>query len=243
MEEFKIYKKMRMLNKAIHRHLHLMPMETDFSFAQATNSVVLGAMEFAYACMEYPIIFTRSKAQILPAALLGLRSGENLFVDDQGVWQARYIPSFFRRYPFVLAEGFSHGGSLVYIDEAYPGFTTKEEGLPLFDAQGEFTPVLQNAIDFISEFQGQLGRTELFVNRLQEWGLLVELSARVASRSGTQYAMEGLLIVDENQLQALAPDRLLELFRGGELQWVYAHLFSLANLNRLATFLEQRNAR
>ncbi len=48
----------------------------------------------------------------MPLALLGLRNTENLFVDNEGKWkEGIYIPAFFRRYPFVLADDQGEEGS------------------------------------------------------------------------------------------------------------------------------------
>jgi hypothetical protein len=60
-----------------------------------------------------------------PAALLGLREAENLFVDRDGKWDARYVPAFVRRYPFVPGKG-PQGELLVCIDEASSCFDAGE---------------------------------------------------------------------------------------------------------------------
>lgn len=73
-------------------------------FAGETNSVILAGVEFSEAAKEYPIVFTQAGDKVVPVALLGLRNEENLFVDGKGGWDGRYIPSFVRRYPFILAE-------------------------------------------------------------------------------------------------------------------------------------------
>ena len=73
-------------------------------FAGKTNSVILAGVEFSEAAKEYAIVFTQAGDKVVPVAMLGLRNEENLFVDDKGGWDVRCIPSFVRRYPFVLAE-------------------------------------------------------------------------------------------------------------------------------------------
>jgi len=87
--------------------------------------VPLLASEFFEAAREYPIVFARGEAGPVPAALLGLREAENLYVDNAGKWDARYIPAFVRRYPFVPGKG-AQGELLVCIDEASQCFDTKE---------------------------------------------------------------------------------------------------------------------
>ena len=199
-------------------------------------------MEFVHIAKEYPIVFAKAGDRTIPLALLGLRNDENLFVNAEGRWDARYLPAFVRRYPFVLADAGEGGnGNLaVCIDEGFPGFNS-EEGIPLFNDDGEQAPLLENAIRFLKEYQGQHQRTEIFINRLQNLGLLSELTARAELAGGAKFSMGGLLVVEEKKLMDLEKKEALELFRSGEMGWIYAHLLSLSNMNRLADMLSQRN--
>lgn len=122
-------------------------------------------------------MFTRAAGgQVVPVVMLGPRSRENLFIDEREQWDARYVPAFVRRYPFVLAE--LPGRSLaVCIDEAYAGLN-ESEGEPLFDAQGGDTPFLRNALEFLSQYQREYLRTGAFCRRLDQAGLLTAMDAR-----------------------------------------------------------------
>ena len=153
-------------------------------FAGETNSVILAGVEFCEAAKEYPIVFTQAGDKVVPVALLGLRNEENLFVDDKGDWDGRYIPSFVRRYPFVLAETGKTGQRAACIDEGFEGFND-DEGEPLFAGE-ETTPILQQAIDFLEESQKQYLRTETFVQRLRDNDLVMSLDAKVDMVDGQQ---------------------------------------------------------
>ncbi len=50
----------------------------------------------------------------MPAVLLGIRDQENLYVDDNGAWNAKYIPAFVRRYPFVFSSQDKNTFNLVH---------------------------------------------------------------------------------------------------------------------------------
>src|SRR5580692_19385 len=76
---------------------------TDFNFAKDVNSVPLMATEFELASSEYAIVFSGEGKDVMPAVLLGIRDQENLYVDENGAWNAKYIPAFVRRYPFVFS--------------------------------------------------------------------------------------------------------------------------------------------
>ena len=219
------------LNKVTHKDTRIKPMVNNFGFAAKTNSVILAGVEFTEAAKEYPIVFTSSGESVIPVALLGLRNAENLFVAEDGSWDAKYIPAFVRRYPFVLAETGDEGQRVVCIDEDFSGFSS-DEGEPLFE-NDEATPILQQALDFLDEYQKQYMRTETFVQRLKDNDLLMSLNAKIDMADGAQFALSGLLAVDEKKLLQLADDKALEFFKSGELAWVYCHLMSLGSMGRM----------
>ena len=225
------YDKPVALNKSAHKDLKIKASDADFAFAKDTNSVILAGVEFTEAAKEYPIVFAQAGESLVPVALVGLRNEENLFVDGKGKWDARYIPAFVRRYPFVLAETAEEGQRMVCIDEGFSGFNDKE-GEALFENDAP-TPVLQQAIDFLEEYQRQYLRTERFISRLKELDLLMSLNAKIDMADGQQFALTGLMAVDEKKLLDLDDAKALEFFKSGELAWVYCHLMSLGNMARM----------
>ena len=170
---------------------------------------------------------------ILILAVLGLRADENLFVSPSpGKWEARYVPAFVRRYPFVLAD-LQQGKQGVCLDMAFSGLNDAG-GEALFAPDGRETPFLQNAIQFLNQFQAETVRTAAFCQRLAQAGVLVEMNARTDLADGSTVLLNGLQVVDEQKLLKLPDATLLEFFRAGEMSWIYAHLVSLGNLNALA---------
>ncbi|RYG13331.1 MAG: SapC family protein [Burkholderiales bacterium] len=233
------YEKPVLLNRDKHRHRKVLP-STSYAFARKANSLYLAGVEFNAACKEYAIVFTRSDGRTVPVAMLGLRSRENLFVDEEGRWCGTYVPAFVRRYPFVLAElpGQNAG---VCIDEAFVGLN-ESEGEALFDAQGNNTPFLQNAMDFLQQYQREYVRTEAFCTRLQEAGLLREMNAKADLVDGRSFTVGSLLVVDEPKLMALPDATVLSLFRTGEMHLISMHLMSLANMQGLVERVAARKS-
>jgi len=240
MSDAMYYEKPVLLDRDKHRKLRVKS-SSSFAFARKANSLYLAGVEFNEACKEYAIVFTRGAHQkIVPVAMLGLRSRENLFVDDGENWTATYVPAFVRRYPFVLAE--LSGDNLgVCIDEAYGGLDGKE-GEALFDAKGGNTPFLQNALDFLARYQLEFRRTEAFCQRLEQAGLLIEMNAKADLVDGRSFAINGLLVIDEKKLMALPDAVALSLFRAGELHLISMHLASLSNMQKLVDLMAQRKA-
>ncbi len=96
---------------------------------------------------------------MVPVALLGLRNEENLYIAEDGSTDAHYIPAFARRCPFELAET---GERVIRIDASFAGFSC-DAGEALFE-NGEATPILTQAIEFLEEYQKQYIRTGPCVN-------------------------------------------------------------------------------
>ncbi len=231
MPELLFYQKVVVLDKDKHRDLRVGEIRK-YDFTRQTNSIPLTAVEFFEAAREYPIVFAQLNAEeFMPVALVGLRDKENLLVDRAGKWDARYVPAFVRRYPFVPSEG-AGDGLLVCIDEFHAAVGA-ENGQRLFASDGAPTPFLQKAMAFLSDYQSESIRTRAFVKRLAELDLFTEVQARAELRNGGAFQLSGLFVVSEPKYRALDKDVVDELFRKGWLASIDAHLLSLGNLGRL----------
>lgn len=233
-----IYQRPTLLNRDAHRQLRLRATDQGYAFSAQQHAIPLGASEFTDACREFPLVFALDGDDGGAAlALLGLRQGENLWLDAEQQWQGDYIPAFLRRYPFgLLQEGDSFS---VVVDEAHEGFGN-EVGEALFTAEGEAEPLLQQAMAFLDRFQQQAELAQALVTRLRELELLVPQQLRATLPNGEALLVEGFSIVDEAKLHALNDASLLSLARNGELALIHAHLISLGNLPRLQQRLTQR---
>jgi hypothetical protein len=74
-----------------------------YAFSAGINAVPLMAVELIRAATEYAIVFAPVRDDVLPAAVLGVRPDQNLFLSAYSQWQAKYIPAFIRHYPFVFS--------------------------------------------------------------------------------------------------------------------------------------------
>lgn len=220
------------LNAATYPRLRVRPTNGNYRFAANTNAVPLAVVEFFDVAREWPIVFTDDDKPY-PVMLSGVRHQQNLLVGTDGSWQGRYVPAFVRRYPFVLGERPGRKDFDVYIDEGYDGINS-DDGERLFDDDGSPTPPLKLALEFLSQFQGEIERTTRFVERLKELDLLVPRRLEVGRPGQSPCVLQGFCIVDEAKLQALDDAALLTLARGGQLAWIHAHLMSLRNVAALA---------
>jgi len=240
--EILFYERPVPLNRTEHKDLRIKPIP-NLKFASAVHSVPLTGVEFPAAARDLPVLFGGTSPQDAgPMALLGMRENENLFIDADGRWEANiYIPAFVRRYPFVLAEkpaGAEGDDFTVFLDEAYEGFGTKD-GDRLFKEDGTETEMLTNAVKFLGEFQQHVSRTQWFMEQLRKHDLLEARNIRM-EKDGKSINLNGLFVVNEEKLRQLDEKTSHEFLREGVFGWIYAHLLSLSNIDRVAQRLSQR---
>jgi len=216
------------------------------------HACFVAVSEFAEASKEYVIAFVDATGpapaagepaprEVSPIVLLGLREDENLFLpadDPSGLWDARYVPAFVRRYPFAYSRD-AQGVSAVLIDGAFEGFNDTEGELLVQD-DGEAGPYLKEMIGFLDAFEAEVDRTRSFCRRLLEIDVLKPVQIDVALASGDKLNAGGVHIVDEDKLKALPDAVLLELARNGALGLLHAHLISTTNVQRLTDRLAAR---
>lgn len=242
MAEVLFYERPVPLNRTEHKDLRLKGIPS-LRFAANVHSVPLTGVEFPAAARDLPILFAgQSMADAGPMALLGLRQSENLYVDAEGQWaQGIYVPAFIRRYPFVLAEkpeGQEGDDFTVFLDEAYEGFG-QEDGERLFKEDGTDSEMLANAVNFLGEFQNHVGRTQWFMEQIRKHDLLEPRNIRL-EKDGKVINLNGLFVISEEKLRKLDEKTAQEFLREGVFGWIYAHLLSLSNIDRVAQRLDTR---
>ena len=189
------------------------------------------SVEILAAASEYAIVFTASGDDVMPVAVLGVRTHQNLYVSADSQWQAKYVPAFVRRYPFVFSASPDQKTLTLCLDDTHPGFNTDGRGERLFDADGKPTAYAGRVLEFLKEYQTQFERTRLFGRHLKELGLLEPMEAIVSLPGGEQVPLRGFLGVSRERLRALDGVKLESLAKTDELELVYLHLASMRNFN------------
>lgn len=201
----------------------------DYGFSRNVNAVPLMAVEFPFAAAEYAIVFAGDEKDVMPAAILGIREQENLYLKKEGGWRARYIPAFVRRYPFVFSSRDDGKTFTLCIDEAFRGLNKEGRGERLFDAEGKPSAYVDSVLKFLQQYQIEFRRTQAFCRKLRELNLLEPMRAQMTLDSGERMALTGFMAVDRARLKTLSAERLAELAKSDELELIYGHLQSLRN--------------
>lgn len=233
-----MFKKMVPVTRQRHAGKKVMPVRS-FEFAAKTYIASLITSEFNKVASAYPIVFVNDKDELKPFALFGLKQGDNLFVDDQGRWNAHYIPAIIRRYPFVLGRSEEGADLMLCIDED-SGFLSDTEGEPLFDDQGNAGQVIEKARNFLIELQRSNEMTNFFARELTKRDLLSPLKMQIRNTEGNMINIEGVSAVNETRLREIPDEDFLEMRKRGILPLIYAHLVSLIQIERLVQMQTER---
>lgn len=209
--------------------------EVNYRFAAKTHAVILLNEEFHVAAAQYPIIFANDE-NAMPLAVLGLKDGENCFVNENGQWSPNvYIPSYVRRYPFAAVGATQEKEKMLYFDpesELVVRLNSEFQNDPLF-LDGSPSERLTTIAQYCWAFEDQAEKTRAFVVALREHELLVPKEVRLERPEGGQQLVTGLQMIDEERFNNLPDDTFLEWRRKGWLSLVYWHWGSLKNFASL----------
>ncbi len=197
---------------------------TDFSFAANTNAIPLLAEEFPMAAAYYPIVFADGPLPV-PAAVVGLKNDNNLFIGSNKQWMTgAYLPAYVRRYPFILMDDPDNKQFVLCIDEK-SGLLSENGEYKLFenDQPSAFT---KSAMEFCASLRQQGENTDAFVTALRDHDLLTSNDAQIDAGEGAKMQLSGFLIIDPKKFDALPDSVLLQWRRKGWLSLVYAQLLS-----------------
>ena len=210
-------------------------------FTSKVNAVPINMIEMPQICHFYPIAFSPD-GFATPVALLGLRDSENLFVNDKGEWdEDAYIPAYIRRYPFIFSELPGNDQLTLCVDMDSNAVDEKGEQ-KFFDAEGKATPLSQNALEFCKSYHAAAQQTLQFSKALSESGLLIDRTAEINIGAGKRINFSGFRIIDEKKLAEMSDKDFMEWRKRGWLPFLYAHLFSGAQWQRLVRNLQKRVA-
>jgi hypothetical protein len=198
------------------------------------TALPLSFTEFSVACRDYPIAFISSGGQYIAMAVLGLENQQNLFVAQDGGWDAAvYLPAYARRHPFcmtrVTVDGREQAERVACVEKS----ALSDAGEALFDARGEPLPAWEERRKLLFEYEADLVRADEMSRELAQLQLLETFTVQARPNQGAPLAMTGLYRVAEQKLAELAPEKLKELVQKGVLARIYAHLISLSNFARL----------
>jgi hypothetical protein len=223
------------LTPELHGKLGVKRMDGPFKFAKQGHAIPLTVGEFPLAAVTGPIIFVGEEK--LPIAVMGLNAGENMFLRDDGVFEAGvYIPAYVRRYPFVFANDSANSQMVLCVDRKAE-FIVEGGDMPFFE-NGQPSEYTKNCIEFCNNFEIERQRTMSFVQILKDLDLFEQKTANFTpmnpdGTAGQPQKIADYFGVSEEKLNKLPAEKVIELRDNGALGQIYAHMLSLVGWDRL----------
>ena len=229
-----------LLDNVSHRDLRIVTTRSpDLGDDQMTAPVF--PSEFRTVQAHYPIVFQQgaNESGMHPVALLGLRNGENLFLDARG-WDAPYIPLALERGPFMIGRAGTE--LVVHLDMDSPRIG-RGEGEPVFLPHGASTDYLERMNSVLLAIHQGVEALPAFMAALLRHELLESFVLDVEAADGSHNRLIGFYTINEERLAALAAPALAELHAQGWLAAIYMTLASIAHLRDLIDRCNRRLVR
>ena len=209
---------------------HGLVQRENLAYTKVTHAIPITVDEFAVAQRHYPIVFGLGENPA-PLALVGLNEGTNMFVGDDGQWQAgAYIPAFVRRYPFMLAKLQPDAQELSLCFDDSSGLVSADAEDKLF-AGTEASETTKGILQFCEQFEQAIFRTRNFMEELAKLELLIDGEVTIQRPNVAEPAIyRGFQMVAEDKLQGIRGDQARKMVQSGMMGLVYAHLFSLSQI-------------
>ncbi len=214
--------------------------DTSFAHYKTQHLAPLVVHEFASAAHEYPIFFVKDSSNdaLRSVVLLGLKPGENLFYSEQG-WRSSYIPESLLAYPFALVEDPNNPEQQLLVCDEESARLNDKEGDALFDKDGKQTDFTTNLAEFLSVGLEKQFHTSAFIQKLTDLNLFITKSLDINITNKKSFSIDGIYMVDEEELNKLDDKDFLELRKLGYLAPIYATLLSMSKVSNLLKLLEK----
>lgn len=233
-----------MLNNVDHADLRVIT-ERSAELGDDVMYVLTFPFEFRSVQSCYPILFHRDAGgNPYPVALFGFQEKENLFLNESG-WDAPYVPAMIRRDPFLI--GYQGEGDMPDADRArvlsidldHPRVST-EQGEPLFQPLGGYTPFLEDMADMMESIYHGYLHNKVLMQALEEHELIESVTFDITLQDGSENRLLGFYTIDEDRVQQLPGDVLQKFSEQNILMPLFMVLASTVNIRSL---IERKNAR
>ncbi len=230
-----MYTNLQPINKTAEKKIAIKEVK-DFSYAKEQISSPITIAEFYEACKDYPILFAKdANGSWMATAMLGYKEKENLFIDENGIWEKqRYIPAHIRRYPFIYVSTEKDQLTLA-VEGEYKSEAKEDESRKLFLEDGSNSEFLNGVLGFLNQFQANAVATGEFIKQLEDLELLEERVANITTKDKKKYTINGFYVVNEEKLKNLTKKKKEAICDKNVIQLITAHLISLSNIQKIGS--------
>jgi len=196
--------------------------------ASRPHFVQIVAGEFVAAAAACPIFLTKNAetGRFYAGAMFGFEPGEDL--TSRGDDQAQlFAPLDLMRSGFFIVSG------AIAVDPDHPRFASPSGGA-LFEGDGRPGPALRRVQHALAQLNTGVPETDAFIAALVAARLVEPIDIDLSFDDGRTLNLAGLYTVSLDALSDLDDATVVDFFRRGYLQLIYAMAGSLKQVSRLA---------
>ena len=224
------------LNNVHHADLRVV---TSFSRDYGDNVMFVPAYPNEFRGLQscYPLLFFKDPqdGSFHPIALLGFEEGENLFLTDDGHWDAPYVPLMVQRGPLMIGFEDGEGGKptpVVAVDMEHPKVST-EQGERLFLDHGGYSEYLDRLTAIMEAIHEGHALAASLAETLLSLDLITSCDLQITLDGGGQHQLTGFYMLDDEALLALHDSGIQTLSKSGLLAASFLMLASQSQLQAL----------
>lgn len=213
---------------------------TSFEFAKNKNLCEILMDECSLVAAQSPIVFAKNDTKkFIPCCVLGLLPKQNVFISKSGQWKTDYVPAVLRTYPFSLVKA-DKEKLVLCIDntENMLSNDNSKDGFKLFNEDGSQSTYLSNALRFLASVEEQRQKMSANVDLISSLDILEEWPINVESEQEKK-KLKGFWKVNRNKFLNLDKETFYELRENSILDLIFAHFFSLRNIEKISKMAEQ----
>lgn len=228
-----------LLNNISHKDIKIITRKSAV-FGDDVSSTLTFPTEFADVHREYPILFQKNPetGNFQSVVLFGLKSDENLFLDEFGGWKANYIPAVIERGPFLIGfqdqtrDGGGDREPVIHIDIDSPR-VNEREGEPVFLDHGGLSPYLEKISRLLNRIYEGMQLNDAMFAAFTELELIESVNLEIELNEREIYRLHNNYTINQEKLSNLSGDNLERLNRSGFLRYAFLVVESLGNIQRL----------
>ena len=197
--------------------------------------------EFVSASSSYPIFFIKNShsGSFSAIALLGLQQ-DNIFFTGEESNDIAYIPNSLSMLPFALGADPDNSKKLTTCINLQSQLVNQSEGSALLNEDNTSSERLKQVTQEFSGIFQQHVSTEQFISVLIECNLLMELELNIQCSGGENTTIQGLYLINEQQLNSLTAEQQLLFLERGFYPPIMAMLASTVQINRMIKLYKQK---
>lgn len=235
---------LELVNTEAHKTLRINPKKVNVPENQV-NACIVVAGELSSLIHEYPIFITKDQKrdQYQLTAILGLHSGDNLYLDGEQ-WRATYLPLDILRKPFqafIPDPNHTSKGSIA-IDINSPA-VSETTGQRLFTDRGESTDYFKRIETTFKQLMSGTQYTADLLRQAVEFDLLEQVDLKFDLANSEPVTLNGLYIFSQDKVTALKGDALEQCHQSGLLQVCHLTMASSLHLNKLINWYQENNTK